>query len=163
MKKSFALLSIIFLSFSSYFGFSSEIDSNLVDAIIPQYLKMQSALADDSLEQVQESAKQLVHSLHHDNHGQNPMLHKLMAATKSISEAKQLADARKAFSLLSNRLIKLVEHTGTNLPNSLFVYHCPMAFEHKGASWIQASESTRNPYYGKMMLSCGSVKKSISN
>ncbi len=35
--------------------------------------------------------------------------------------------------------------------------HCPMAFDGKGADWLQIGEGIRNPYYGSDMLGCGSV------
>ena len=33
--------------------------------------------------------------------------------------------------------------------------HCPMAFDNKGADWLQGTGSIRNPYFGADMLSCG--------
>jgi len=36
-----------------------------------------------------------------------------------------------------------------------------MAFDNTGADWLQDSQETRNPYFGKMMLQCGGVKEVI--
>jgi hypothetical protein len=32
-----------------------------------------------------------------------------------------------------------------------------MAFDFRGASWLQASEKVANPYFGESMLRCGTV------
>jgi Cu(I)/Ag(I) efflux system membrane fusion protein len=32
-----------------------------------------------------------------------------------------------------------------------------MAFDNKGADWLQTDEDTRNPYFGASMLKCGKV------
>jgi Cu(I)/Ag(I) efflux system membrane fusion protein len=34
-----------------------------------------------------------------------------------------------------------------------------MAFDGKGGSWLQKDATVANPYYGAMMLRCGSVSK----
>jgi Cu(I)/Ag(I) efflux system membrane fusion protein len=38
-----------------------------------------------------------------------------------------------------------------------------MAFDDKGADWLQLDEDILNPYFGASMLKCGEVKKVISN
>jgi Cu(I)/Ag(I) efflux system membrane fusion protein len=37
-----------------------------------------------------------------------------------------------------------------------------MAFDGRGASWLQADEEIQNPYYGAAMLRCGSVTGELS-
>jgi Cu(I)/Ag(I) efflux system membrane fusion protein len=34
-----------------------------------------------------------------------------------------------------------------------------MAFDDKGAHWLQLGENIENPYFGSQMYRCGSVKK----
>jgi len=34
-----------------------------------------------------------------------------------------------------------------------------MAFDNRGASWIQSQEEINNPYFGETMLRCGEVKE----
>jgi Cu(I)/Ag(I) efflux system membrane fusion protein len=36
-----------------------------------------------------------------------------------------------------------------------------MAFDNKGASWLQLDKEIRNPYFGSMMYKCGSVRAAI--
>ena len=39
---------------------------------------------------------------------------------------------------------------------------CPMAFDGRGAWWLQADRETRNPYFGAAMPECGDVVETIS-
>ena len=34
-------------------------------------------------------------------------------------------------------------------------FHCPMAFDNRGADWLQNTPETANPYFGKAMPRCG--------
>ena len=37
-----------------------------------------------------------------------------------------------------------------------------MAFDDKGAAWLQAGETIANPYFGASMLRCGVVRRSFA-
>lgn len=39
----------------------------------------------------------------------------------------------------------------------LYIQHCPMADEDRGADWLSASREVLNPYFGSSMLRCGEV------
>ena len=43
----------------------------------------------------------------------------------------------------------------------VYMQHCPMAFEHKGADWLSNTSEIMNPYIPKKMLDCGKVKDSV--
>lgn len=45
----------------------------------------------------------------------------------------------------------------------VYVHHCPMAFDDKGADWLYDKRDIYNPYFGEVMLRCGVVKDKISN
>ena len=68
-----------------------------------------------------------------------------------IAAAKSIKEARVAFKTLSEKAIAIGKGR-----EGLHVIHCPMAFG-TGADWLQPSKDVKNPYYGKMMLKCGSV------
>ena len=75
---------------------------------------------------------------------------------KNVGEAIWATDiktARVSFELISEELIK------TELPDGYGVAYCPMAFDYKGARWIQAEGDIRNPYYGASMLHCGAFEE----
>jgi Cu(I)/Ag(I) efflux system membrane fusion protein len=44
---------------------------------------------------------------------------------------------------------------------TLYVQHCPMAFNNKGADWISREHDIRNPYFGVSMLTCGDVTDTL--
>jgi major membrane immunogen (membrane-anchored lipoprotein) len=80
-------------------------------------------------------------------------------ATK-ITAATDIEAQRTAYAALSNDFITLVKKSGLN-SGELYVDHCPMAMNDKGASWISANKEIRNPYFGEKMMTCGEVKETI--
>jgi len=73
----------------------------------------------------------------------------------ALVEAKEIDAARKAFEPVSNFLIAVVEANGLPENVELMRAHCPMAFDWKGADWLQKPGDLRNPYFGAQMLECG--------
>lgn len=71
-----------------------------------------------------------------------------------ISKTADVAAQRKEFSALSTNMIALAKATK---PAKTYVQYCPM----KKASWLSESKDVKNPYYGKDMLTCGSIKEVI--
>lgn len=69
---------------------------------------------------------------------------------------------RLEFINLSNALINAVKSFGTNTDNPLYIQFCPMANNDQGANWISKEENIINPYFGDMMLTCGSVEEVIT-
>jgi Cu(I)/Ag(I) efflux system membrane fusion protein len=45
------------------------------------------------------------------------------------------------------------------LDKPVYVQHCPMADNNKGADWLSLEKEIRNPYFGSSMLTCGEVTK----
>ena len=71
------------------------------------------------------------------------------ALAVQLSNAQSLAAARVVFKKLSNQAGQLAKgETG------YYVAHCPMA----GSDWVQTTTKINNPYLGKQMADCGSIK-----
>ena len=68
---------------------------------------------------------------------------------------------KAAFGQLSNEMIAVVKQFGIAENRVLYRLHCPMAFNNKGADWLQRDEDTRNPYFGASMLKCGQIAEAI--
>jgi hypothetical protein len=83
----------------------------------------------------------------------------VQAATK-ILNATTLSEQRLAFSPLSDEMAKLVKG-GKLSSGALYLEYCPMANKNTGAYWLSNEKEIKNPYFGKMMLKCGSVKETI--
>ncbi|HRO48253.1 DUF3347 domain-containing protein [Agriterribacter sp.] len=78
-----------------------------------------------------------------------------------ITTASGIEAQRKMYEAMSNDMITLVKKEG--LANGeLYIVHCPMAFNDKGASWISGNKEIRNPYFGDKMINCGAVKETIN-
>jgi Cu(I)/Ag(I) efflux system membrane fusion protein len=73
--------------------------------------------------------------------------------------AADLAARRAAFEPLSTALLGLVGRYGHSAGTALTEAHCPMAFDDRGASWLQRGDEILNPYFGSEMLSCGTVER----
>lgn len=43
-----------------------------------------------------------------------------------------------------------------------YLAHCPMAFDNKGADWLQRGEPIRNPYFGSRMFRCGEIREAFA-
>jgi hypothetical protein len=64
---------------------------------------------------------------------------------------------REHFVTLSKDMEDLIQLFGTN--QKLYLDFCPMADDNKGAVWISETKEIKNPYFGKEMATCGSIKK----
>lgn len=100
---------------------------------LANYESVRAALAIDDLEGAKRSAANVTGS---------------QAATQ-LSKAPSLQAARTAFKKLSTEAIQLARgHEG------YYVANCPMA----GNDWLQINTTISNPYYGREMSTCGSIK-----
>jgi len=80
----------------------------------------------------------------------------LMSLFTDISKAGFISLARESFASVSQQLIEILRRLGAP-GETLYVFHCPMAFDGRGANWVQADQETRNPYFGAAMPTCGEV------
>lgn len=80
----------------------------------------------------------------------------MQSAIQSMSRSTDLASRRVPFEPLSDNLWMALERFGTTESQVVRRFNCPMAFDNAGADWIQLGKTTNNPYYGDMMLRCGS-------
>mgnify|MGYP000898904361 CR=1 FL=1 len=77
----------------------------------------------------------------------------------AVAKAKTLEDQRAQFAGLSENMYSLVKKN--NASSTVYYQHCPMYNKGKGANWLSAEETIRNPYYGDRMISCGSVVETL--
>ena len=66
------------------------------------------------------------------------------------------------FELLSNDLILTLKQFSSDASQNIYLYHCPMAFDNKGADWLQNKEGTENPYFGSKMFKCGTQEEILA-
>jgi Cu(I)/Ag(I) efflux system membrane fusion protein len=79
----------------------------------------------------------------------------------NITSQDEIMGLRAAFLPLSESLISIVKEYGP-LNITLYVQHCPMAFDNTGGDWLSDSDTVFNPYFGNMMLHCGWVADTLA-
>ena len=79
----------------------------------------------------------------------------------NITSQDEIMGLRAAFLPLSESLISIVKEYGP-LNITLYVQHCPMAFDNTGGDWLSDSDKIFNPYFGNMMLHCGWVADTLA-
>ena len=137
---------------------------------IEKYASLHEALAADDKDGAVKAAQSAIQALsqvdmslvsgkpHEAWMGRLDAMNKALGA---IKEGAQIEAARQAFEKLSNELIAVVRQFGIPENRVLYRLHCPMAFNNKGADWLQRDQNTRNPYFGASMLKCGEVAEVI--
>ncbi|GMW03801.1 MAG: hypothetical protein AMXMBFR84_49350 [Candidatus Hydrogenedentota bacterium] len=81
---------------------------------------------------------------------------------KSASTTDTLDGIRAQFANISSHLIEAVRTLGVEVNSTIYMAHCPMAFDNRGADWLQATQDIRNPYFGAEMLNCGEIVDTLS-
>ncbi len=119
------------------------------------YLQLKDALVASKSEEAKKGASELQKSLTEVT-GSSAAIE----AASAIAASADLQEQRKAFSTLSNAMTTLVRG-GKLTDGKLYLEYCPMANGNTGAYWLSNEKEIRNPYFGDMMLKCGSVKETI--
>jgi hypothetical protein len=70
-----------------------------------------------------------------------------------------IAHQREHFEMLSKDMYDLVKAFGGG--QVLYKDFCPMYNNGKGAFWISETKEIKNPYFGKSMPACGTMKEEI--
>jgi Cu(I)/Ag(I) efflux system membrane fusion protein len=143
-----------------------------MDEVYADYFDIQYALSHDQLSVAAMYAKKLQSSINKVNHkllqGEaHALWMKNVTEMKNscieIEKAETLEASRSYFEKLSNALITCAKQFGSSGKQALLLYHCPMAFNNKGANWLQNKEGTENPYFGSKMFKCGTQEAVITH
>lgn len=143
--------------------------SPAIKELVSSYLALKNALVSDNGSEAASAGKQLFDAL------------------KKVDEATLSAEQRKLFDEVKEDAMEHAEHISENagkihhqrehfdvlsqdvydflknvkVDQSLYKVHCPMYNNNKGAFWLSEVREVKNPYYGKEMLTCGSVTEEI--
>ncbi len=80
----------------------------------------------------------------------------------SAGRTKTIEELRSRFEKISDTLYAVTRRFGTGGTMIIHRFHCPMAFNNRGAYWLQMADQTENPYYGSSMFRCGVKKETIA-
>ena len=119
-------------------------------SIVDPYLKIQMALADDSVDGVRSNAGAIATAAT----ALGAPAAKIDTAAVQLASAGDLDDARNKFGVLSEAIDNYMKGLQLKAPEGVRAAYCPMA--HK--PWLQKGETISNPYYGKSMLTCGDFR-----
>jgi len=125
-----------------------------VKSVLDRYLKIQTALADDSTSGVSAHAIAIANAVKADKTKTLPS--EVAENADALAKAKDLPAARESFKNLSQSLIKYLgqEKVKTGRFEEIF---CPMA----NAYWLQTNQNIANPYLGHSMPGCGETKRTF--
>lgn len=76
-----------------------------------------------------------------------------------IGESKDVSPQREHFTSLSQNIYELMKSIKPGY--TVYLDHCPMFNDGKGANWISKESTIKNPYYGSQMLTCGKVSETL--
>ncbi|MDA3883122.1 MAG: efflux RND transporter periplasmic adaptor subunit [Bacteroidales bacterium] len=151
---------------------SISINKQAKDALQPlysSYLKWKDALVHDDFEEAQKMAIHMKSALSKINmslfsgDAHNVWMDYQDNMNKSLEHVHHFSDIeqiRKAFQSVSATMIGMA-NTFTPLGETIYVQHCPMADNNKGADWLSTEKNIKNPYFGSSMLTCGEITTEI--
>ena len=137
-----------------------------LDGVYRNYLALQEALADDDLEAARGATRALNEAVGEVRDEQ--LVGEALADWRRLRSGLPITpvpdaidELRRRFERTSQALIDLERRFGHGLDAPLVRAYCPMAFDDRGAQWIQAGSTIDNPYFGAMMLRCGEVREEL--
>jgi len=129
------------------------------------YFQMQTVLSEDTLHPAHQAGLDMGKALdsvaveHLQDRGRSIWDRESGALRQHLEKLAQAADiaaAREAFEPISESLYRIALQLGAPDDAEVYRFHCPIAFDNKGAHWLQNHGATANPYFGSAMFSCGS-------
>lgn len=141
---------------------------NQLDAVYDSYFAVKDALVKTDGKDAAAKATALLTSLNVVKMGElksnvhlvwMKVMKQLKEEAKAISQTTDTKKQRDSFDSLSENIYQLIKVSKT--ATTVYVQHCPMANDGKGANWLSKESTVKNPYYGSTMLSCGKVVETI--
>lgn len=135
--------------------------------LVVKYLAVQTALAGDDAAAATTAAKKGLEALGgvdmrlvtgNDHVDWMKQAGELKTLLNAVANADGIEPARAQFALLSGQIGAMLARFGVP-EGRLYEAWCPMAFDNRGAAWIQDGEEISNPYFGDTMLRCGEIRK----
>ena len=120
-------------------------------AIVEPYLKIQTALAKDNVDDVRANAGQIATAAA----ALGAPAAQIDTAAVQVASAANLTEAREKFGTLSDAIVTYMDGSHLPAPEGVRIAYCPMVQK----PWLQHGSTLANPYYGSAMLGCGSFRQ----
>ena len=137
--------------------------------ILSSYIKMKNALAKDNDKEAAEAGNEMVQAFTGFNKTaltfeQAKIYGDIEDDAREHAEhigsnAGNIKHQREHFDMLSKDIYQLVKAFGGG--QKLYYDRCPMYNDGKGANWISETKEIANPYLGKAMPTCGTIKEEL--
>jgi hypothetical protein len=141
-----------------------------IKGILDGYLHLKNALVKDNGNDAATAGTELLNAINKmDANSMNAEQKKVYAdvaddvkehAEHISTNAGKIEHQREHFEILSKDIADMVKVFGTS-GETLYRDFCPMYNDGKGAYWISERKEIKNPYLGKAMPACGTVKEEI--
>lgn len=145
---------------------SLDADANaIVQSVLLDYYAVKDGLTGDSLEAAKNAAEKLDKTAAGLSGGGDELLalsEGLREAAQSAASAADIEAARLAFEKMTTKIEAIITGFGGAIETPVYKAFCPMAFDNKGANWLQAGDEIENPYFGASMLKCGEIKQQLA-
>ena len=138
--------------YASYFAMQKALASDTFDGALAEATAGKAALAKVDM-------KLVAGKDHTDWMAMAAGLEKIFTAAAGAKDIKPL---RESFALYSEQMAVLAKRFGPPAGGNTYRMKCPMAFNNRGAIWLQDNKDLRNPYYGAEMLKCGDIQDVLS-
>lgn len=139
-------------------------------SIVEAYLEVQEALAADDHARTLSGNTNLISRLEFLESSKDrqtfwvawkPIRNQLIFSARNLGNSTTLEGSRSSFEPMSEAMERLLRVFGNPTDESLAVAHCPMAFNNRGASWVQREGTIDNSYFGATMRMCGDVAQKL--
>lgn len=129
--------------------------ASMVSELTLQYLQVKDALVAGDAELVATKAN----ALHLTDTTAIHTIEPLLTHWREMADQTAIENQRKAFEEVSIHMYSIAKaNTGNTV---LYKQYCPMAFDNTGAYWLSNEATIMNPYFGDVMLHCGTVQETI--
>ncbi|MGB5556320.1 MAG: efflux RND transporter periplasmic adaptor subunit [Flavobacteriaceae bacterium] len=133
--------------------------------LISDYIALKDALVATDAKQTTTKANTLLKKVKQidfdmQNEKIQMRMRNILKEVESIALANTIEKQRDQFKSLSENMIAIASNF-KGLAQPIYVQHCPMADNNKGANWLSLEDKVLNPYFGDKMLTCGSVTQTI--
>ncbi len=141
-----------------------EADRAALSSVVEAYLDVAEALAADDAATARQAAERLHQAIMAVGNleGWDAIAEPLMAHARHVAHAPTLAGMREGFESVSSAIQALLARYGNPTDTPVRLTFCPMAFDGRGARWLQRAEEVHNAYFGEAMLSCGSIEETVA-
>jgi Protein of unknown function (DUF3347) len=126
--------------------------------LLTSYYAIKDALVGSNANDAAASAGEFVKAINSLEKGflKEEILSSLLKDAVAISQTNNLNLQRETFATLSLNIFSLAKRVKLSA-EPVYQQYCPM----KKASWLSNDKAIKNPYYGSVMLTCGSVKETL--